>query len=162
MPIATRGEYWFVKQSKLHGRGLFARKDIPKGTKIIEYKGTRMPPDDLPDVDENKPDAHHTVIFTLDNGWLIDASRRGNAAQFANHSCAPNSDTIEEDGRIYIRALRKIRKGEEILYDYHLYLSGPFQISWLTDYACHCGARKCRRIMLDRKIPVKFRNKQHA
>ena len=49
MPIATKGEFWFVKKSKVHGRGLFARKDIPKGTKIIEYKGTRMPPDALPE-----------------------------------------------------------------------------------------------------------------
>ncbi|MCB9357616.1 MAG: SET domain-containing protein-lysine N-methyltransferase [Calditrichaeota bacterium] len=159
MPIATKGEFWFVKRSKLHGRGLFARKDIPKGTKIIEYRGLRIPESELPDVDESKPEAYHTVIFSLDDGTMIDASRKGNAAQYANHSCSPNSDTIEEDGRIYIRSLRKIRRGEEILYDYHLYLAGPFNRDWLVDYACHCGARKCRKIMLDRKIPKKFTSK---
>lgn len=158
MPIATRGEYWFVKKSKLHGRGLFARKDIPKGTKIIEYKGTRMPPEDLPDIDESKPEAHHTVIFTLDSGWLVDASRRGNAAQFANHSCNPNCETIEENERIYIRSLKRIPKGSEILYDYHLYLAGPFKKEWLEDYVCHCGSKKCRKIMLNRKIPKKFQH----
>jgi SET domain-containing protein len=158
MPIATKGEFWFVKKSNVHGRGLFARKDIPKDTKVIEYKGTRMPASELPDVDENDPDGHHTVIFSLDNGMLIDASRRGNAAQFANHSCNPNCDTIEEDGRIYIRSLRKIKKGEEIVYDYHLHLAGPFDKDWLVDYACHCGSRKCRKIMLDRKIPKKYKH----
>ncbi len=156
MGIAIKGEFWFVKKSKVHGRGLFARKDIPKGTKIIEYKGTRMPPDALPDIDENEPEAFHTVIFSLDSGWLIDASRRGNAAQFANHSCNPNCSTIEEDDRIYIIAERKIPKGTELVYDYHLHQTGPFQKDWLTDYACHCGSRKCRKIMLKRKIPQKF------
>jgi len=156
MPIGTKGEYWFVKKSKVHGRGLFARKDIPKGTNIIEYKGTRMPPEDLPDVDENEPEAHHTVIFSLDSGWLIDASRRGNAAQYANHSCAPNCETIEEDDRIFIRSLRKISRGAELVYDYHLHQPGPFNKDWLEDYACHCGSRKCRKIMLNRKIPKKY------
>lgn len=156
MPIATRGEFWFVKKSKVHGRGLFARKDVPKDTKIIEYKGTRKPASELPDVDENDPEGHHTVIFQLDNGTLIDASRRGNAAQFANHSCNPNCDTIEADERIFIRSLRKIKKGTELVYDYHLYLDGPFNKEWLEDYACRCGSRKCRKIMLNRKIPKKY------
>jgi len=158
MGLETRGEYWFVKQSKLHGRGLFARKDIPKGTRIIEYQGKRIAADALPDIDESKPDAYHTVIFSLDDGSFIDANRRGNAAKFANHSCSPNAETIEEDGRIYIIALKKIPKGAEILYDYHLYLAGPFQKSWLVDYVCHCGARKCRKVMLDRKIPKKYQS----
>ncbi|NUO20330.1 SET domain-containing protein-lysine N-methyltransferase [bacterium] len=156
MPIATRGEYWFVKQSKVHGRGLFARTDIPKGATIIEYTGKRMPPDALPDIDEDDPDAHHTVIFTLEDGWLLDAAQGGNAAQFANHSCHPNCETFEENGRIFIRALRKISKGTELVYDYHLHLSGRFKKRWLVDYACYCAARNCRRILLNRKIPSKY------
>ena len=81
-----------VRNSSIHGRGVFALRRIPKGTRIIEYKG-KLITDKEADrrysrVHEHSP---HTMLFSLEGGWVIDATRRGNSARWINHSCAPNS-----------------------------------------------------------------------
>jgi hypothetical protein len=57
---------------------------------------------------------------------------------FINHSCDPNCETVEEDGRIWINAIRNIAAGEEITYDYCLYDSDE------DEAICNCGAKNCR------------------
>ena len=101
-----------VRNSSIHGRGVFALRRIPKGTRIIEYKG-KLITDKEADrrysrVHEHSP---HTMLFSLDGGWVIDATRRGNSARWINHSCAPNCEIEEEGRRIFIEARRDIRPG---------------------------------------------------
>ena len=86
-----------VRRSGIHGRGVFATRTIRKGTTIIEYRGQRTTWEiaserEDPDID----DPHHTFIFGLDDGTVIDAGVRGNAARWINHSCAPNGHTYED------------------------------------------------------------------
>jgi hypothetical protein len=66
---------------------------------------------------------------------------------------------VDDDGRIFVEALRTIHPGEELTYDYHLHRPGPFRKKWLKQYACHCGAPNCRGTLL--VLPKGMRSK-HA
>jgi SET domain-containing protein len=144
---------YVVRRSGIHGRGVFAARTIRKGTDIIEYRGERITmkeADRRPDSDPDNP--YHTFLFELDDGHVIDAAVRGNAARWINHSCAPNCEPYEDDdGRVFIAAKRTIRKGEELAYDYRLNIDGRVTKAMREAYACRCGAPRCRGTMLGRK-----------
>ena len=142
---------WRVLDSPIHGRGVFAARNIRKGETIIEYRGRRTTWDEASETDGEDDDPFHTFLFSLDDGRVIDAGVRGNAARFVNHSCAPNCETFEDDdGRVYIAARRSIRAGEELSYDYHLEVEGKIGPRLRRAYACRCGAPRCRGTMLSR------------
>ena len=140
-----------VRNSPIHGRGVFATRTIPKGADIIEYRGRRVTmeeADELPDSDPNNP--YHTFLFELNDGRVIDASVRGNAARWINHSCKPNCVPYEDDdARVFIEAKRTIRAGEELSYDYKLNVPGRRTKALLANYVCRCGAPRCRGTMVD-------------
>ena len=142
---------YVVRRSRIHGRGVFAARTIRKGSDIIEYRGRRISMDEadnLPDSDPDNP--FHTFLFELNDGRVIDAGVRGNAARWINHSCRPNCVPYEDDdGRVFIEAKRTIRAGEELSYDYRLNVPGRRTAKRLADYACRCGAPRCRGSMLD-------------
>ena len=90
-----------VRRSPIHGRGVFALQLIPKGTRIVEYKGELIT-DAEADRRYSKIHEHspHTMLFSVDDGLVIDATRRGNSARWINHSCAPNCEIEEENRRL--------------------------------------------------------------
>ncbi len=143
-----------VKNSKIHGRGVFVKKDIPKGVAVIEYIGERISWKEAlrrHPHDPNQP--NHTFYFSLEDGRVIDANVGGNAARWINHSCKPNcmADEIMVDGesRVFIFAKRKLIPGEELFYDYSLNLDGKLTKKVKKEYACYCGSKRCRGTMLD-------------
>jgi len=138
-----------VRNSSIHGRGVFALRRIPKDTRIIEYKG-KLITDKEADrrysrVHEHSP---HTMLFSLEGGWVIDATRRGNSARWINHSCAPNCDIEEEGRRIFIESRRDIQPGDELTYDYNLQIGEKHTKTAKREHACFCGTRRCRGTML--------------
>jgi SET domain-containing protein len=147
---APATKLYVVRNSAIHGRGVFAADKIRKGTVIIEYKGKRSTWDDAmerPDSDPN--DSAHTFLFEIDDGRVIDARVRGNAARWINHSCDPNCVTCEdEDGRVFIEARRKILPGAELTYDYRLSIDGKLTKEEKAQYVCRCGTDKCRGSLL--------------
>ena len=138
-----------VRGSPVHGRGVFATKSIRKGTRIIEYTGKRILWTDVPD-DLDDP---HTFLFGLDDGiHVIDPAIGGNEARWINHSCQPNCEAIEEeDERVFIYALRDLRAGEEIFYDYALEMDEPVTEQLKRECECFCRVPECRRTMLSVK-----------
>jgi uncharacterized protein len=134
-----------VRRSRIHGKGVFAAADIPPGTRLIEYKGERIQP-----VESERlySASTHTFLFMLENDEVIDGSRNGNAARWINHSCEPNCEAVEEDGRVFIDALREIAAGEEITIDYNLYLEARYTAALKREYACGCGTIQCRGTLL--------------
>ena len=126
---------------------MYATQLIPKGARIIEYTGKRMSWADVP----NDDDDPHTFIFGLDNGQVINAEIDGNEARWINHSCDPNCEAVGKDDRMFIYALRKIRTGEELFYDYSLQLDEPITKELVQEYKCDCGASRCRGTMLEVK-----------
>ncbi len=138
-----------VRRSGVHGKGVFALRPIAAGETIVEYKGEviswkealRRHPHD-PD------DPNHTFFFHIDDKRVIDAGVDGNAARWINHACDPNCEADEQDGRVFIKALRKLREGEELFYDYGLTIDEPYTKKLKREYACRCGAANCRGTML--------------
>jgi SET domain-containing protein len=148
-----------VRRSPIQGKGAFAVRRIPKGTRIIEYAGERITPAEAlqryPKDDAKLP----VLLFDLDKDTLIDAGRNGNEARFINHSCEPNCETVHEKRRIYIEAIQAIEPGTELTYDYHLDAPRRERARLSKIYACHCGAESCRGTMLE---PLKRRARRHA
>ena len=138
-----------VRRSAVHGRGVFAATEIPKGARIIEYKGKRVKwtwaSKEYPDVDGEPT---HTFLFELDEKWVIDANQRGNAARWINHSCSPNCEAVDDEGRIFIEAIRRIRAGEELGYDYNITSEDRLTPAEKKRWPCYCGTRKCRGTLL--------------
>jgi uncharacterized protein len=135
--------------SPIQGRGAFASCRIPKGTRIIEYKGQRITQEEANDrYNDDGMERHHTFLFSVNDVTVIDAGVNGNDARFINHSCTPNCEAVEYHGRIFIEAICTIQSGEELTYDYCLERDGHYKREWDTLYACRCGTPNCRGILL--------------
>jgi hypothetical protein len=141
-----------MRRSKIHGRGVYARVPISAGTRIVEYTGERITMDEAEARYPEDPDTvYHTFLFALEDGAVIDAAFQGNIARWINHSCDPNCEAVEEDGRIFIESLRDIAPGEELAYDYHFILEVRHSPAMKRRYPCICGAPNCRGTMLAKK-----------
>jgi SET domain-containing protein len=153
MPTAKSSRPYVVRNSEIHGRGVFAARKIKKGTMIIEYKGQRVSwPEALERPDSDPDNPFHTFFFSLDDGDVIDAGVRGNAARWINHSCSPNCETEEDDdGRVFIYARKPIEAGAELTYDYKLTVDGKLTKKERAYFDCRCGKKKCRGTMLEAK-----------
>ena len=150
------GRSFVVRRSGIHGRGAFATRHIPAGTRLVEYAGERLTP---AEADARYPDPipgsgtppHHTFLFAIDDDVVIDAAVRGNAARWINHSCDPNCDAVIEDGRIWIETIRDVAPGEELAYDYAYVLEERHTPAAKRRFPCHCGAATCRGTILAKK-----------
>jgi len=151
MTDSKRRKLYSVRPSAIHGRGVFARARIRKGTVIIEYKGKRRTWKEAQALaGSDHDDPAHTFLFELDDGRVIDAGTKGNAARWINHSCDPNCRTFEDtDGHVFIEAKRRILAGEELCYDYRLTFDGRLSKRERAQYQCRCGSHKCRGTLLD-------------
>lgn len=141
-----------VRRSGVHGKGVYAIAPIAKGETIIEYKGETISwPEALRRHPHDPNDPNHTFYFSLDSGDAIDANVGGNSARWINHACNPNCEADEQNGRVFIKALRAIKPGEELFYDYGLTIDEPYTAKLKKEYECRCGAKNCRGTMLSPK-----------
>jgi SET domain-containing protein len=146
-----------VRHSPVHGYGVFALRRIRKGTTVIEYLGDRITHEEADERYEDK-DAkdNHTFLFTVDSKTVIDAGRNGNEARFINHGCDPNCESGIMTKRVFIEAVRTIRPGEELVYDYQITRDPDDPDDVDEVFACRCGAPGCRGSMLEpKKAPRK-------
>jgi SET domain-containing protein len=151
-----------VYDSPIHGRGVKAAMPIKKGSRVIEYLGERVSHAEADRRYEDKgEDDGHTFLFIASNRTVIDAGVNGNEARFINHSCDPNCETVIERSRVFIEAIRDIKPGEELGYDYQLTWESTDDPAELANYACRCGAKRCRGTMLD-KHPTDLKAKLEA
>ncbi len=148
-PASEPGRRIQTRRSGVHGKGVFAVQDIPKGEAIIEYVGEVI---DWKEALRRHPhdpkDPNHTFYFHIDEDHVIDAKVGGNSSRWINHSCAPNCEADEEGGRVFIKSLRKILAGEELNYDYGLIIDEPYTRKLLAQYPCWCGSENCRGTLL--------------
>ncbi|MCW5898405.1 MAG: SET domain-containing protein-lysine N-methyltransferase [Flavobacteriales bacterium] len=147
------------RDSKIHGRGVFAVKRIKKGEPIVEYKGQLIRHEEADERYYSDVETGHTFLFTLNDKWIVDANVDGNIAKWINHSCAPNAVAFihghksgkPKKDRVIIEARRKIEPGEEITYDYGFEFEVPYTKKLLKTWACRCGAPNCIGTMLKPK-----------
>lgn len=133
--IVAETEWVVFRRSPIHGIGGFAKKDIPAGTRILEYVGEKITKEES----ARRCQANNVYIFCLNDRYDIDGNVPWNPARFLNHSCRPNCETEldEDEERIWILALRDIRAGEELTFNY------GYDLSEYKDYPCNCGAPDC-------------------
>ena len=93
------------------GLGLFAEEAIPKGECVIEYVGREVSK-------EESETSKSKYLFEISKTRTIDGKPRINKAGYINHSCAPNCETEISKGRVFVMAIKNVKPGEELTYDY--------------------------------------------
>ncbi len=142
-----------IKRSRIHNRGVFAARDIRKGAKIIEYIGEKITKaesarrgDRVLKESKCSKTKGAVYIFNLNKRYDLDGNVSHNPARYINHSCEPNCEAFQdEDDRIWTVALRNIRKGEELLYNY------GYDFKDIKDHPCRCKTPSCVGYILDEK-----------
>ncbi|SMC75684.1 SET domain-containing protein [Polynucleobacter kasalickyi] len=146
-----------VRDSTIHGRGVYSTKKIKKNDCIVEYLGQRISWKEALKRHPHDPlQPFHTFYFSLTNGKVIDGNVNGNIAKWINHSCKPNCETKEIKDknnklRVFIFAKRNINKDDELFYDYGLELDAEHTKEEQLNYKCLCGKKNCRKTMLANK-----------
>lgn len=138
-----KSKYCEVRESSIHGRGVFATRFIPASTRIIEYLGERITKEES----ELRGTAQMELaqatgeagvyIFTLDDQWDLDGNFPQNIARLINHSCSPNCEAYIERKRIWIWSLHDIEPDEELVFNY------GFDLENYQDHPCRCGSPDC-------------------
>ena len=126
-----------IKKSRIDNRGLYASKNIKKDTKIIEYKGkiiTVKETETNPKFDNDKA----IYLFNLNKKYDLDGDFKYNTARLINHSCDPNCEVDGVGLKLWIYAVKDIKKNEELTYDYGFSFDKDYK-----DFPCRCGAKKC-------------------
>jgi uncharacterized protein len=126
-------EFVVFRTSSIHGTGGFARSDIPADTHVIRYVGEEITKSES----LRRCELNNEYIFDLDEERDLDGSVSWNPARFLNHSCAPNCEAQSEDGEVWIVAIRDIRAGEEITFNYN------YDLEDYREHPCRCGAPGC-------------------
>lgn len=162
-PDLLRSDLVEVRSSPIHGRGVYAVKAIKKGTRVYEYVGERITHSEadrryaLKDANDG-----HTFLFVVNHKTVIDGSSDGNDARYINHRCEANCETVTEGNRIFVEAIRDIKLGEELGYNYQLTWSDHDDPEDLALYACRCGSKTCRGTMLDKYSLEQNRARERA
>jgi len=158
-PPARRKPAIQLRRSNIHGNGVFAREAIAKGTRIVRYLGLLRTHAEVDaayaDIEENG----HTFLFTLNDAYVIDGNIKGNIARWINHSCEPNCEAVIEENahghahldRIFIDAIRRIRAGEELTFNYGIVLAERHTPKLKKLWGCRCGAPTCTGTLLQPK-----------
>ena len=152
-----------LKRSRIHSYGIFAKKDIPKDTRIIEYVGekvTKAEADRRADIplEKSKKNGEYgaVYIFILNKRHDVDGNVSYNTARFINHSCDPNCETEVIRGRIWVIALHNIKKGAELSYNYN------YEYEDYEDHKCRCASKRCVGYILDEACWPRLKRKERA
>ena len=148
-----------ARRSSIHGNGVFAIAPIVKGERIVQYKGQLRSHAAVDAQHAEQDETGHTFLFTLNDDYVIDANHGGNIARWINHSCKPNCEAVAEEhegddrrkDRVFIEAIRAIKTGEELTYNYGIVLTTPHTAKEKQLWECRCGAKNCTGTMLQPK-----------
>lgn len=155
-------EFLQIKESAIHGRGLFAEIDIPRGSKVIEYIGDKITKKEsnLRHVRQMKKALKKGVgqvyIFNLNSRFDLDGNVTANIARLINHSCDPNCEAVQQGNRIWLYARRKITAGTELSFNY------GFDVEHFNEHPCRCGTENCLGYIVSRKDRKKLINRLEA
>ena len=138
IPLSHLSPKTEVRDSKIHGRGLFAITDIAKD-EIVAVKGGHIV--DRKTLREKIAPRLGPVEIQIDYDLFIapvSNEERELAMLYSNHSCNPN---LGLRGEITFVAMRDIRAGEELTHDWAMTDDDDYSLE------CNCGAPDCRKIL---------------
>jgi len=119
------------------GRGLYATKNIKEGTRIIDYVGkviTKKQTEESQKFDNAKP----IYLFNLNKKYDMDGDVSWNTARLINHSCSNNCDYNGTGLKLWVIAIKNIKKGEEITADYGFGYDEDYK-----QFPCKCSSKNC-------------------
>ena len=126
-----------IKRSKIDNKGLYANCDIKDRTKIIEYKGKIVSKKYVEN--NSKFDNEKAIyLFNINKKYDLDGDFKYNTARLINHSCDPNCEVYGTGLKVWVYAIRDIKKGEELSYDYGFGFDQDYK-----DFPCRCGSSNC-------------------
>jgi len=137
-PLSYRSSKTEVRESAIHGRGLFATADIAKD-EIVAVKGGHIV--DRKTLREKiTPMLGPVEIQIGDDLFIAPVSdqERELSMLYSNHSCDPN---VGVRGEITFVALRVIRAGEELTHDWAMTDDDDYSVD------CNCGMANCRKVL---------------
>ncbi len=126
-----------IQKSKIDNNGLYARKDIKKGTRIIEYKG-KIISTKLSAINPKFDNSKAIYLFNLNKRYDLDGDFKFNIARLINHSCDPNCEVLGDGLKVWVYAMKNINKGDELSYDYGFAFDKDFR-----QFPCKCGSKNC-------------------
>lgn len=124
------------------GLGLFALKPLRRGDFIAYYSGRLIS-------NETADRLWTKYLFEVNNRWTVDGSGRSNIARYINHSCRPNAESDVRKHRVFITAIRTIRPGDEITYNY----GRDYFDTFIKPHGCRCEA--CRRKAAEKRAEAR-------
>ncbi|PCJ60018.1 MAG: SET domain-containing protein-lysine N-methyltransferase [Planctomycetota bacterium] len=151
-----------IKDSPIHGKGMFATSDIANQERVIEYVGdilSNNEGDERAIITEKNADHKFkgaVYLFEINEDFVLDGNVDWNPARFINHSCNPNCETGFEGERIFIFAIKDINKDEELSYDYSYEITNDYK-----DHPCFCQSENCVGYILNDEEKEKLRNKEN-
>ena len=126
-----------IIKSNIHHQGLCAARNIKIDEKVIEYIGKKITHEQAEK--DTKYGYDVTYLFTLNKKYLLDGDFKFNTARLINHSCDPNCEVLDiSKTKIWVTAMRDIKKGEELSYDYGFGFDSNYK-----DHKCKCGSKNC-------------------
>lgn len=143
--ISENNKFYEVRKSNIHNIGVYAIEDIPKGKIIMEYFGRKITKQESEkmvneriELCKKNPEIAKVYVFELNEYYDIDGDVPDNDAKYINHSCSPNCEADIIDDKIYIIALRDIKKGEELTFNYGFEFDENYK-----EHPCRCGSPNC-------------------
>ena len=132
------------------GLGLFATAPIKKRAFIVEYKGRKLTTEQADKLEARG----NRYLFEINSRWTIDGTSRKNLGRYANHSCRPNAEVHTIGHKVIIRAIRNIRTGAEITYNY----GRDYLTNVITRRGCKCD--KCRKKRADARAKARAKSRR--
>jgi uncharacterized protein len=148
LPEMARKRAFRIGRSRT-GLGLFATAPIKKGAFIVEYKGRKLTTEQADKLEARG----NRYLYEINSRWTIDGTSRRNLGRYANHSCRPNAETHRIGHKVIIRAIKNIRTGAEITYNY----GRDYVINVITRRGCKCD--KCRKKRADARAKARAKSR---
>ena len=153
MPAISSNKPYRIGRSRT-GLGLFAAAPIRKGAFIVEYKGRK-----LTTAQADKLEARgNRYLYEINSRWTIDGTTRRNLGRYANHSCRPNAKARTVGHKVFLRAIKNIKPGDEITYNY----GRDYFLNVITPRGCKCDKCRAKRAAAQAKTRAKARAKTRA
>ncbi len=116
------------------GLGLFATRPYKKGERIIEYFGREISK-------EEEYTSRSKYLFEVTRTKTIDGTQRDNFARYINHACKPNCEPNIVKGRVWIDAVKAIKPGDELTYDY----GEEYVDEHIKPFGCRCASCRAKK-----------------
>lgn len=125
-----------VRETEKYGKGVFAKHDLEKFERLAIFGGHILT------IEEESllPKEFQDTGVQIAENFVLSTKERKEDADCFNHSCDPNAGF---EGQIFLVAMKNIKKGEQVVFDYAMVLSSESELTYYS-LKCECGSVNCR------------------